>query len=309
MERHATFTFGEKFGEPFRLEARLDPRGRLHLTLFRGFDEVRNLLNPTLELLRYMAERHNKELLEADILKALWPSASPDIIDTHVHSLRKALLEDDPKNPRFIETLPKRGYRFLPKVLREGDLGGIEVFGEWNRARFYELLGSVERGPEHDHDDLRIVTTGFNQGISELDLTGLLRRHVRVKILMMNPENDALISARYSLRKDKPKPRALRELREQIAEIESLSKKYPPATSGEPKGMLELRLSDIMPAGFMVHSREWALLGVFLAHDTYAAGPMLEIRSDIELWERLRADWDARWKVAHNPTRKKDRAG
>jgi hypothetical protein len=64
-----------------------------------------------------------------------------------------------------------------------------------------------------------------------------------------------------------------------------------------------------MPCGFIAHSNSWALLGIFLAHDSYVAGPMLQIRSDTELWQKLRADWDTRWKAAHMGARKKERAG
>lgn len=307
MERHETFSFGAEFGESFHLEVRLDSQGQPHLKLLQGRHEVKEVARRTLELLRYLLQRPKRDLLESDIFDAVWPEeADENNVEKHI-SFARAALSDDPKNPRFIATLPRRGYRFLVDVQSKGDIGRVQVFAEWSRARFYELLGTVERGSEQDRDDLRIVTTGFNQGISELDLTGLLRRNVRVSILMMNPQNDALVDARYSLREDKPKPRALRELKEQIAEIDQLSGKFRQSGSAEPKGSLELRLSDIMPCGFMVHSKEWALLGIFLANDTYASGPMLEIRSDSELWKKLHSDWNARWKAAHASTRKKER--
>jgi hypothetical protein len=50
------------------------------------------------------------------------------------------------------------------------------------------------------------------------------------------------------------------------------------------------------------------LLGVFLAHDSYTAGPMLEIRSDSEAWETLYLDWKARWKAAHEQRSKRMRS-
>lgn len=174
-------------------------------------------------------------------------------------------------------------------------------------AAIYELLGKVERGTHKEEEDLRIVTTGFNSGVSELDLEGLLRRNVRVRIVMMNPQNGALIDARYSLRKDRTKERAVRELNEQIMEIQKLASQFPPVVSPEPKGTLELKLSDTMPCGFLVHSKNWALLGMFLAHDSYVAGPMLQIRSDTELWKKLRLDWDARWATAKLPAPEKRR--
>jgi hypothetical protein len=295
MEQRETFTFGAELGDHLRLEVRMDAQGRPHLTLFRGRAEV-SLLKPTLALLRYMVERPKQKLLEGDILAALWPDeTNPNIVEKHISFLRKRALND---HPGFIQTIPKVGYKWLTDVQREGDLGDLEAFPKWNRPRFYELLGKVERGTHKEEEDLRIVTTGFNSGVSELDLEGLLRRNVRVKIVMMNPQNDALIDARYSLRKDRPKERAVRELNEQITEIQKLASQFPPVESPEPKGTLELKISDTMPCGFVVHSKNWALLGVFLAHDSYVAGPMLQIRSDTELWKKLRLDWDARWATA-----------
>jgi hypothetical protein len=134
-----------------------------------------------------------------------------------------------------------------------------------------------------------------------MHLDALLRRNVRIKILMLNPENEALVKARHSLRKDKSMERALRELKEQIEEIEKLAHAYP--ASGERGGTVELGLSDMMPCGFVVHTKHAALLGIFPAHDSYVAGPMLEIRSDTETWRTLYTDWKERWQDAKQTSR------
>ena len=39
----------------------------------------------------------------------------PEVLKSQILDIRRAL-SDDPKNPRFIETLPKRGYQFMPPV-------------------------------------------------------------------------------------------------------------------------------------------------------------------------------------------------
>lgn len=122
---------------------------------------------------------------------------------------------------------------------------------------------------------------------------------------MMNPDNEVLTNARFSLRQDKTKVEGLRELRKQVDELKKLASQYPPSTrSGERRGTFEYALSDIQPCGFLVHAKKWALLGVFLAHDSYIVGPMLEIRSDIELWKKLAVDWEARWTAAHGSRKK-----
>jgi len=124
----------------------------------------------------------------------------------------------------------------------------------------------------------------------------------------MNPANEGLTDARYSIRQDKPKERGLRELKEQVSEIQKLALQYPPGAKGDKRGTLEFALSNVMPCGFVAHTRGWALLGVFLAHDSYTAGPMLEIRSDSEAWETLYLDWKARWKAAHEQRSKRMRS-
>jgi len=39
----------------------------------------------------------------------------PEVLKSHIRDIRAAL-GDDPKNPHFIETLPRRGYQFIAAV-------------------------------------------------------------------------------------------------------------------------------------------------------------------------------------------------
>src|SRR5262249_24047851 len=70
-------------------------------------------------LLALMAARPRGLITPADIPKELWPDGRfvefEHAINTAVKKVREAL-EDDPENPRFVETLPKLGYRFLATV-------------------------------------------------------------------------------------------------------------------------------------------------------------------------------------------------
>src|SRR5215471_6758339 len=70
-------------------------------------------------VLGLLASRPGELITRADIQKELWPDGRfvefEHAINTAVKKVREAL-EDDPENPRFVETLPKLGYRFLATV-------------------------------------------------------------------------------------------------------------------------------------------------------------------------------------------------
>lgn len=70
-------------------------------------------------LLALLASRPGELIGRTDIQKELWPDGRfvefEHAINTAVKKLREAL-EDDPDNPKFIETLPKLGYRFIAAV-------------------------------------------------------------------------------------------------------------------------------------------------------------------------------------------------
>ena len=65
-------------------------------------------------VLRYLVDHPGRLVTQEELLEAIWPETyvQPEILRKYILELRK-VLSDDPKSPRFIETLPKRGYRFL----------------------------------------------------------------------------------------------------------------------------------------------------------------------------------------------------
>lgn len=68
-------------------------------------------------VLRYLVDNPGRLVTHDELLDALWPETfvQPQVLRTYMLELRK-VLEDDAKNPRFIQTLPKRGYRFVAPV-------------------------------------------------------------------------------------------------------------------------------------------------------------------------------------------------
>jgi DNA-binding winged helix-turn-helix (wHTH) protein len=70
-------------------------------------------------LLRFMAENPARLVLHDELRKAIWPNTyvSEGVLRVYLREVRAAL-EDDPESPRFIETIARRGYRFLAGVDR-----------------------------------------------------------------------------------------------------------------------------------------------------------------------------------------------
>src|SRR5918911_263517 len=90
----------------------LDVRSR---ELRKGKNRIR-LQEQPFEILRMMLERPGDVVTREELARRLWPEGT--FVDFE-HSLNaavkrlRAALGDDADNPRFVETLPRRGYRFI----------------------------------------------------------------------------------------------------------------------------------------------------------------------------------------------------
>jgi TolB-like protein/Tfp pilus assembly protein PilF len=99
-----------KFGS-FELDVRLRE-------LRTGSTRVR-LQEQPFEILRLMLERAGDVVTREELRQRLWPAGT--YVDFE-HSLNaavkrlRAALGDDADNPRFVETLPRRGYRFIARL-------------------------------------------------------------------------------------------------------------------------------------------------------------------------------------------------
>lgn len=65
-------------------------------------------------VLSYLATHPNRLVTKEELLKAVWPGVrvSEGLLHTYVRDLRQ-ILGKDPKAPRIIETVARRGYRFI----------------------------------------------------------------------------------------------------------------------------------------------------------------------------------------------------
>ena len=73
-------------------------------------------------LLYLLASRAGRVVTREEVLDAIWGTdfvAESNIVDRHIRSLR-IKLQNDYRHPRFIETVPGHGYRFIPTFSNEG---------------------------------------------------------------------------------------------------------------------------------------------------------------------------------------------
>src|SRR5579864_4396576 len=73
------------------------------------------------QVLVTLLDRHGQLVTREELKKQLWPSDTfvdfDQSLNKAVNRLREAL-DDSAEHPRFIETLPRRGYRFIAVVER-----------------------------------------------------------------------------------------------------------------------------------------------------------------------------------------------
>lgn len=74
-------------------------------------------------VLRFLVDNPGRLITHDELLDALWPETyvQPQVLRTYMLELRK-VLGDDPGQPRFIQTLPKRGYCFVAPVAERSSI-------------------------------------------------------------------------------------------------------------------------------------------------------------------------------------------
>jgi TolB-like protein/cytochrome c-type biogenesis protein CcmH/NrfG len=148
---------------------RLEPRGGL----ISGDRRVR-LTPKALALLSFMAGRPGEVITKEELFGAVWPEVAVGdaALVTCIQELRRAL-GDDARRPRYIETLHRRGYRFIGKLaaarLPAATGGTAATLPLPNRPSITVLpFANMSDDPDQEY---------FADGISEDLITGLSRIH------------------------------------------------------------------------------------------------------------------------------------
>ncbi len=102
----------------------LSPRRRL---LFRGGKEL-PLIPRYFDLLVFLVERRHEAVHRRDIFENVWRDVivSDSALSQAIRTIRR-VLDDDPKDPRFIRTVSRHGYRFVFTDVREEEESSADV--------------------------------------------------------------------------------------------------------------------------------------------------------------------------------------
>src|SRR6476620_6982690 len=74
------------------------------------------------QVLAILLEQPGVVVTREELQKRLWPDTFVDVdhnLNTAINKIREAL-GDSSENPRFVETLPRRGYRFIAPIAVNG---------------------------------------------------------------------------------------------------------------------------------------------------------------------------------------------
>jgi predicted ATPase len=143
-------------------------------------------------VLRYLVENPGRLITHNELLDALWPEiyVQPQVLRTYMLELRK-LLGDDPAKPRFIQTLPKRGYCFVAPIAESPAFGAphaqsnpaatpaipATIVDRIDEMAFLEAqAGSIARGQR------RVVFVTGEAGIGKTALVDAFARQVASRL-------------------------------------------------------------------------------------------------------------------------------
>jgi predicted ATPase/DNA-binding winged helix-turn-helix (wHTH) protein len=133
-------------------------------------------------VLRYLVENPQRLVTHDELLDKLWPETyvQPQVLRTYVLELRK-LLGDSVESPRFIRTVPGRGYWFLAQVEDgngyaadpRGPAVGRVVGRQQEVERLHARLREARKG------DRRVVFVTGETGMGKTALLDLLAQSLR----------------------------------------------------------------------------------------------------------------------------------
>src|SRR6266481_1334701 len=158
-----------EFG-PFRL----DPTEH---TFQRG-DEILPLTPKAFEALLILVQNGGRLVSKKELSQKLWPDTfvGATTLAQNIFTLRK-VLDDNQKNPQYIKTNPKRGYRFVAKItesLKDPPDQNMEEFsaqrqrkaeGAFSESLEYSSLAVLPLTNANENPDLDYLSDGITESI------------------------------------------------------------------------------------------------------------------------------------------------
>ena len=142
------------------------------LLLLNG--EVVALPPKTFDLLVVFAESGGRVITKTELMSRVWPDSFVEEanLSHHVFTLRKTLGEDK-NGAKFIETIPRRGYRFVPGVAEVRDEPDEVIVAEHTRSH---IIIERDQAPDSSSD------YGESTPIRNLALAAANKRHTRLAV-------------------------------------------------------------------------------------------------------------------------------
>jgi DNA-binding winged helix-turn-helix (wHTH) protein/Tfp pilus assembly protein PilF len=167
----------------------LDP-GAYRLT--RG-DDIVQLSPKIIDLLLYLVARQSALVSKEDLFKALWPdvAVTDNALTQAVSELRQAL-GDDSSKPAYIQTVARRGYRFIapvtstavPAAAFAGAGAGAAATGAAEQIAVQPSIAVLDFANVSNDRDLAWLSSGIAETVTnDLRATSALRIVDRVRVV------------------------------------------------------------------------------------------------------------------------------
>ena len=150
--------------EYFRLEA------KSHRLFRRDSDELVPLTPKAVELLIYLVENAGRILSKEKLLEAVWDNSfvEDSNLSQTIFVLRKTLGEDT-KKPRFILTVPNRGYQFIAQIKEIADENeySFDKNGTTNKEAYQAFVRGRFFWNKRTSESLKQAVKHFEQAIEQ----------------------------------------------------------------------------------------------------------------------------------------------
>jgi DNA-binding winged helix-turn-helix (wHTH) protein len=101
------------------------------------------------QVLAILLERPGEVVTREELQKRLWPDTFVDVdhnLNTAINKIRE-VLGDASENPKFVETLPRKGYRFIARfeALHNAAWGAPLAFSYVAKGRYPEAIATLKK--------------------------------------------------------------------------------------------------------------------------------------------------------------------